>query len=186
MKRLDGFLLFGLLASLQAGVLLYFLPRAEPAPESPVIFVGDSITHRLPVERVIEGGVNLGVESRTTGELLAAMPEMRLERAELVVLMIGTNDLRQHKDAGLESRFRQIGNRIPGWLLWNAIPPMPGYDVAPTNAMIERLCRERGQCTFVSVPWQRSDFQSDGVHPNARGNDKWISALRRLMPAPTV
>lgn len=186
MKQLGGFLWFGLGVSVLAAGVLYLSPKATPMHQAPAIFVGDSITHRLRVDQVVDGGVNLGVESRTTAELLAAMPAMHLERGDLVVLMIGTNDLRQHRTAGLEGRLREVGRRIHGHLLWNAIPPMPGYDVAPTNALIERLCSERGDCVYVTTPWAAGDFQSDGVHPNAEGNAKWAQSLRNALPAPTV
>lgn len=186
MKRIDSFLWLGCALWVLAMAIAYQVPKQDDPEIVPVIFVGDSITRRLPVEQVVEGALNLGVESRTTKELLDAIPDMGLDRSTFFVLMIGTNDLRQRKSAGLESRLREIGRRIPGYVIWNAIPPMPGYDVSETNALIQKLCRERGQCTFLSIPWTTRDFQSDGVHPNSAGNDKWIQALRTCMPAPTV
>lgn len=198
-------LLGGLVLSALIGVYLW--PRDRPAPEPPrpafwsqvfglhlqadahqpdglAVFLGDSITQGLAVEAVAPRSVNYAAGGMTSLDLQHMLPRLTsLPRARVVVLTIGTNDLLRGMD-GTIPRVLEIGQAIPGPLVWNAIPPSDRFDPAPINGQIRAACAARPRCTYVETPFMADDFR-DGVHLSPAGYRKWIASLRSAVAAAT-
>lgn len=148
-------------------------------PDGAVIFLGDSITAGLAVDAVAPYAVNYGIGGQTTQLLLDALPRYgSLQRARLVVLSIGTVDMVSGRERGIVARLDALQARIPGPLVWNAIPVSAKADMRGVNAEIRRLCAARPDCTFVQAPIGREDLQADGIHLRPSGYAKWIGALK--------
>lgn len=148
-----------------------------------VVFLGDSLTAGLRVQSVTPNAENRGVSGIDTADLLRALPSQSFEGVSLVVLTIGTNDVHKGREAGLESRLQEIARRVPGPVLWNAIPPNAHHDVTQANALIEKTCAARPACTFYRTDFQAGDFKPDGVHLSRRGYIRWVESLRQRVAA---
>jgi lysophospholipase L1-like esterase len=154
--------------------------EARLAPGS-VVFLGDSLTYSLDVDQVVPGAFNAGIPGYTTWHLLRLLPHMQsIPRARLVVLTIGTNDVRRGLTPMIAGRLHEVSKAIPGPMLWNAIPPSIHGDVGPVNAAAREACRARADCIFVETNFEASDFY-DGEHPNAAGNARWIARMRAAL-----
>jgi lysophospholipase L1-like esterase len=155
--------------------------QADPhQPDGAVVFLGDSITQGLAAGAVAPDAVNLGIAHLTAERLAVALPEMTaVDRARVVVLMIGTNDLGRGQDPA--RALRLIANRIHAPLVWHAVTPRDGVAVPEVNAEIARLCAARPDCTFVDTAMGAGDF-TDGVHLSHSGYAKLIASLRAALP----
>ncbi len=162
-----------------------------------VVFLGDSITHDLATESVIDNSVNYGIGGMTSAQLLSALPAYQsLYRAKAIVLMIGINDWGHGISEGLMDRLKVIESTLPSGkpLVWNSIMPAGGNpsrmdEIAATNELIRTLCSSRPSCIYVdtwkflaSPDGKRLDnFYADSLHLNGDGYQLWISALRQAM-----
>lgn len=176
-----------LLAAVFLAWLAYGLANAKdepsgPVPFPPVLIVGDSHAALMPSEAGGAASMNYGVKGRTTAQLLAALPSIPFSLARATVLVIGANDVKFGREAGLSARLRLISERIPGELVWAEIPPMVGHDVSQANGVIARLCIERGHCTLVPATFAVSDLQADGTHLNATAQAAWANRIAASLP----
>lgn len=169
-----------------AGICLLLAVSTPQRSPDAVMFLGDSLTARMDVLAVIPDAVNLGVGGRTSAQLLAAMGQLPLREAGLVVLTIGTNDAKQGLSDGFETRMRRISNRIEAPLVLSLIPPNRDADVRHFNAAIERVCAERPDCVLVRPAFTPDDLLPDGTHLNQQGYDKWLKVLRAALPPVTA
>ena len=217
------FLFLGIVGA--AGVYVWAKKHREADPcrtgALTILCMGDSITARgypeALAKRLAEKGFrkvcvrNLGRSGDTSGEYLAyltAHPEVLKGRADLVLIQLGTNDLRidhDHTDTrtfekNMEKIVGLIRARHPGARIFIAtIPPVlkdvPGYFdwtsrarvAGEINPFIARLARRLG-CVRVDVydafkghpEW----FDADGIHPNERGTRELARVYARaVLPA---
>ncbi len=96
--------------------------------------------------------------------MLANVADWRsLDRAEAVVIAIGTNDVWQWRAEGLEQRVAAIVRRIEApTLLLGLSAKLRGIDAA--NAALRRACT--GRCRFIEPI---DDHGPDGIHLSQRG-----------------
>ena len=66
--------------------------RDQTMPDGAAVFLGDSLTERLATAAVASNSVNFGVSWQTSAQLLQSIPKT-LDRAGVVYLLIGTNDI---------------------------------------------------------------------------------------------
>lgn len=156
--------------------------------EGSVVLLGDSLTERFPnPKRLSPQVVNYGIGGMTTRELRRVLPRFgAVRRASVVVLTIGTNDVRLRELDGLEGRMREISERIPVRVVWNAIPPThfgPEEAVGVVNATARKVCAERPDCTFLETRWASGDF-TDGTHLSRAAYTKWTANLRSVLHVP--
>jgi lysophospholipase L1-like esterase len=159
-----------------------------------ILMLGDSLIAdydwqaRLPAFQV----ENLGVPGATAGDLLASLPTIkdRAAGAEVIVIMIGTNDILAGSDefqALLKKILIQLSHDYPqAEILVNSLLPMAIPDLAQNaidslNNHIEALTMQTGCCYLdVYKRFSGSDkvlFQEDGVHITEAGYAIWARAL---------
>jgi len=157
------------------------------------LMVGDSLIagfnwqNRLPSFTV----ANFGIPGLTTAELLFSLPQFqqRCPATELILVMIGTNDLLMGKPDFLEDL-----KKIVIWLsgayptaetMVNGLMPLQcphdREELVGINQTIANICRDTASC-YVDVynRFRQSDlelFEADGVHLTASGYELWARTL---------
>lgn len=155
-------------------------------PNGAVIFLGDSITQALPTAAVAPLSVNYGIAGQRSDQLLKSMSLYHsMARARAVVVMIGTNDVWQGKEGGLEGRYRAILSKVPAGVpvLFNSIPPISGRDTAHIVQAARLACLDSVRCTFLdtNAALRAPDsLAADGIHLSQAGYRRWIEALHVL------
>ncbi len=135
---------------------------------------------------------NFGVPGAMTADLLASLPQIkaRAESADIIMIMIGTNDLLNGNDDfphTLKKILVQLSHDYPtAEILVNSLFPMhlphlPDNSVASLNSHIEAITMQTG-CCFLDTHrrFAGSDkqlFQEDGVHITAAAYSIWNRAL---------
>lgn len=159
-----------------------------------ILLLGDSLVAdhdwqaRMPAFKI----ENLGVPGATATDLLTSLPTIkaRAEGAEVIVVMIGTNDLLAGNDdfqLHLKQILVQLSHDYPAAeILVNSLLPMelphlPENSVSSLNCHIEALTMRTG-CCFLDIHrrFLNSDkqlFQEDGVHITETGYAIWARAL---------
>lgn len=135
---------------------------------------------------------NYGVPGATTIEVLESLPQLtsRHQSAEIILLMIGTNDVAQENFAFIEdlrkiivhlSREFPTAEIMVNSLLPMELPYLAKNAVAHINKHIRTACRETGSCYIdVYERFIRSDaklLEADGVHINKSGYELWTRTL---------
>ncbi len=130
-------------------------------------------------ERLAEAGqdyrvVNLGVSGATTRDVLERQaPVLDALPADLVTLMIGSNDLMRPRDrGGMVERFAELLDRLPEGAVVTTLPN-PSPVAGRVNALIARVAPERGLVVAElrdprTSSW-RGRLAADHFHPNERG-----------------
>lgn len=176
MKRVS--FLVGALALALAGLTATFYPSAIPQPPR-AAFIGDSLTQQLDVGSVIPGANNFGVGGITIEGLRERVPGFQLQRAPLVVMTIGTGNMRAHyQPVKIEADLRAILAEIPGPILWNAVPPSDRGNPEKINRIARRLCAERPNCRWLASPAFVPEDFTDGTHMSAQGKRRWSEHMR--------
>lgn len=200
-------------------------------PERGVVILcaGDSITAQgyprylraaLRADGVRARVLNYGRSGNTSAEYLAFLKGnetgLRAERPDIVLLELGTNDVRVDGDrvtaAGFESNIRAIAGILKGFrtrtgeapaVYAAAIPPIPegtpfpfGPDSparvdAEINPAVKAVCADLG-LGFVDnhTPFVRAPELLPGVHPSPEGYKAmaatWYAAIRERVPRPAL
>lgn len=170
-------------------------------PSGSAIFIGDSITQGLCVSAVFTPSVNYGIGSDTTLGVLKRLPKYEsLNRASMVILEVGINDLKRRKDEEILSNYSSMLKLIPSHLpvIISGILPVnegivhhaKGYNarIRGLNPRLKNFCEsEKPRCTFVDSGRALVDSngslstnyqEGDGVHLNGKGNAIWIQELK--------
>lgn len=183
--------------------MMYFHKRMDGnVPEGAVVFIGDSITQGLCVSAVISPSVNYGIGNDTTLGVLKRLPAYRsIDRASVVVLAIGINDINIRSNDEILENYRLIIDHIPKRtpIVLSAVLPideaLKGQEwqgrnderIKRLNAGIQRLANADRRTFFVDAGPLLVDasgdladqyHDGDGVHLNSQGNSIWINALR--------
>ncbi len=165
-----------------------------------VIFVGDSITEGLNTREVAANSVNYGISNDTTTGVLQRLKSYRsIERAMLVVLAIGVNDLVNRSVEDTARDYTLIVDSIPADtpVLLSALLPVDekrgwkglNQKVDEMNRHIASLANQRTSLFYMDTSAQFKDeggnlkqfLHTDGVHLNANGYQIWITALKAVI-----
>lgn len=157
-------------------------------PAGSSIFLGDSLTMGLVASTIAPNAVNYGIGHQRSDQLLQSMDLYRsLATAGKVFVVIGTNDLLQGRDHGLEDRYRAILRKIPQSVPVVMADPPPSELIEPTRltkaaAAARKACNADPRCKFVdlfgAMRGQPGVLQEDGVHLAPKGYSIMISQLR--------
>jgi lysophospholipase L1-like esterase len=173
--------------------------NARYAGQPVIVFAGDSITRRFPLDDFFPRGagalplVNRGINSDTVAGL-----ERRWDRTignlrvDTLFLMIGTNDLLYRTADETAIRVEALLRRAPGArVVVQSMLPAPATrrgvheNAVRYNALLREMCARHGY-TFLDLYPAFADargemkpgLQRDGVHPVAAGYRLWSEALR--------
>jgi len=170
-------------------------------PAGAIIFLGDSITMALATAAIAPFAVNYGIGWQRSDQLIKSMDIYQsIKRAGRVVITIGTNDVLQGRESGIESRYQAILAKIPSnvAVIMSSVPPIGdiefgGRKIADTKvryavASAKRACEADRRCRFVNAYEALTSNRSplpgvllgDGVHLAPKGYELWISAIRRV------
>jgi lysophospholipase L1-like esterase len=159
-----------------------------------ILILGDSLVAdhnwqaRMPSFKVD----NLGVPGATAADLLASLPTVKTRGAgaEVIIVMIGTNDLLTGNDeylVQLKNILVELSHDHPtAEILVNSLLPMdlphlPYNSISSLNTHIEAITMRTGGCfldihrRFVASDKQL--FQEDGVHLTAAAYAIWERSL---------
>ncbi len=164
----------------------------QQVPAGAAIFLGDSITEGLVSSNVAAASVNFGISGLTTGQLLENLPEYRsLERAGVIFLMIGINDLVRGDHEALPARLAQLQQALPAGvpLIWSGIMSaysrlLPMSVIEASNQGIRRLCQARPGCHYLDTYRLLSGDGAarfpDGIHLDNLAYERWTLAMREV------
>lgn len=149
------------------------LTQGVGAPAHDRGWVGQ-LRDRLRAEGTPVRVVNLGVSGAKTADVLERqLPVLETLDADLVTLMIGSNDLMRPKNRrGLVERFEQILHRLPTGSVVTTLPN-PSRVATRANAAITRIAATRGlvvaELRDPRLASWRGRLAADHFHPNERG-----------------
>jgi lysophospholipase L1-like esterase len=159
-----------------------------------ILFLGDSLVadHNWQSRMSSFKVMNFGVPGATAGDLLASLPTIktRAAHADVIVVMIGTNDLLIGNNEYLPQLKKiliQLSHDYPASeilvnsLLPMALPHLPDNSVSSLNSHIEAITMRTG-CCFLDihrrfVNGDKQLFQEDGVHLTDAGYAIWTRSL---------
>ena len=174
-------------------MIKYHLAMDGSVPNGAAIFLGDSITQGLATAAIAPFSVNYGIGWATCPEILRNIPTYKsLNRASVIFLLVGTNDIGRKWGAKLPSCYSNLINSLPPDtpLIWSGIMPVYSQNARNTeiqkaNLTIASLCSRRQNCIYVDTSALCSPDSggatlfNDGLHPNRTGYQRWIKALKK-------
>lgn len=178
-------------------------------PTGETIFMGDSITSDLPTDviaSIASPAINYGIGWQRSDQLMNSMGSyVSIQRSRRVILMIGTNDLLQDRESGLELRYKTILEKIPANIpvVFSSIPPISitellrrKIDVSNVSQAVlsaKRVCDADRRCRFVNAYDSLSSngvplpgvLLNDGIHLAPYGYVLWAESVRQSL-TPTI
>lgn len=154
--------------------------------EGAALFLGSSNIQGLHVADVAPNAANLGLGNEQIHELHQRIGTYTaLDRARLVVLATGYNDLRVRPPHVALTAYRDLLARLPASLPLvvngvqpGAANPLPDATQA-FNAGLRALCAQRPPCAYVDLAAiVGPSYEADGIHLNADAYAAWKPALR--------
>lgn len=135
---------------------------------------------------------NFGVPGAMAADLLTSLPEIkaRVESTEVIMVMIGTNDVLNGNDDFLHTLKKilvRLSHDYPtAEILVTSLFPMnldhlPASSISSLNSQIEAITMRTG-CCFLDAHRRFIDsdkqlFQEDGVHITAAAYSLWTRAI---------
>ncbi|HQQ73871.1 MAG TPA: GDSL-type esterase/lipase family protein [Pseudomonadales bacterium] len=174
-------------------------------PAGATIFLGDSITMALATAAVAPNSVNYGISWQRSDQLIKSMDIYQsIARSSRVFIMVGTNDVLEGSEAGIQSRYQTILAKIPAnvAVVMSSIPPLGdvvlnGRKVDDINvryvvAIAKTVCEEDKRCRFINTYEELSTdgkptqgvLLPDQIHLSPKGYQLWIEAMRRAGASP--
>lgn len=160
-----------------------------------ILFVGDSLMAYCDWQRHLPGFscVNLGVPGETVAGCLGLVPQVleRHNEADVVVLMIGTNNLVMAEFGFLRDFEQLIADLHAGYpqaviavcsLLPHNLPWLAPSAVDRLNDLLKELANQDG-CVYLDIcasfraAGTGSCFVEDGIHVSDEGYLRWSALL---------
>lgn len=166
----------------------YVLRRVDATvPPSAVVILGDSILAHIAPTAIAPFGVNFSVPGQRADHLLSQLPKYHcLQRASLVVLMIGTNDIITRRAEGLEDRLQAILAEIPPGVpvVMASIPPLRDFpdETLAAARVVQAICEQNQRCRFVDAHAALGGMlHPDGIHLSDDGYRVLVPLLREAV-----
>ncbi|WP_438863387.1 GDSL-type esterase/lipase family protein [Neptunicella sp.] len=171
-------------------------------PSQSIIFIGDSHIASLAVSAISDHSVNWGIGKDTTwGVLQRISTYASLDKAKLIVIAIGFNDLAIRSDNEITQNYRAIITRVPPHIpiLFNTILPVNetvknsvslNQRIININKALQDICNQSERLdildmTDVLIGKQTSlrdqYYLADGIHLSQAGNQLWISNIKAFI-----
>lgn len=166
------------------------------------LFIGDSLLGSLDIGALADHAVQLSISGDTSRRVAARIADYaRIPGTRLVLIHVGTNDLRFRPPAAIAEPLSRALGAIPAAMpvIVSAILPVDervfrpygNAQVAAANRVLARACAARPGCRFVDAGAVLADgtgnldrrFHSpgDGLHLNAAGVRAWQQALAPVL-----
>lgn len=170
-----------------------------------LLLLGDSITEAFPAQELLSGHtvVNAGVYGDNSRLLLQRLErDVRPKTADLLLLLIGTNDMACGYSSG--ETVRSIGECVRRIRSYGGIRSVAVQSILPTrgvanrpnlriqflNSQLRRLAAAEGcrywdiHSLFVnSLGDLAEEFSDDGLHLTRRGYDVWAAHINDRLAA---
>ncbi|MBT2925348.1 hypothetical protein PN39_05590 [Vibrio anguillarum] len=168
-------------------------------PDNAVIFIGDSITEALATAAITDKSVNYGIGGDTTYGVLKRISLYKsLDRAKLVVIAVGVNDLNRRSNNEIVDNYSKILQKIPketNILISSILPIANGYKysnpeyndrISNINQSLELLSKSLENVYFLDATnkllnkngaLSNSYHIGDGLHLSKEGYKVWIDSL---------
>lgn len=173
---------------------------------APVIMLGDSLTEHGNWSELFPNAhiLNRGIGNDTSASVLSRLPEVVARRPNLVLLMIGINDILSGTPIDIiETNIRDIIQELDGantvvqsTLYVSAQLPRAPRDmnarIAALNARLSLLCEEQGlsfldlNAVLASGIQLQSRYTFDGIHLNGAAYLLWRNAISPYVIAASV
>jgi len=176
--------------------------HAEAVDPGAVVFIGDSLLAALDVGALADRAVQLSIPGETARRVAARLPGLlpALRGARLVLLHVGTNDLRYREPGALARPLGRIMGKIPAGVpvLVDAVLPVDeaafglygNAEVRAANAVLRRACAARPGCRFVDTSGGLAGagggldprfHDGGGLHLSPAGHRAWRAALAAVL-----
>ncbi len=173
-------------------------PTNEPIDHDSIVLIGDSITAEGRWSTVLPAwpAVNRGRAGFTTRQLVSVAGEVASARPRIVVVLTGTNDIRDSRSAAwtaehLAALLDQLESGSPSTqiVVQTILPRSDASDaVRRANEVIRGLVDERGlrlldlHAVFDDgAGGLRAAETYDGVHLTPVGYERWAAALEPVL-----
>lgn len=174
-------------------------------PAGATIFLGDSVTMALATAAVAPNSINYGISWQRSDQLIKSMDIYQsIARSSRVFVMVGTNDVLEGSEAGIQSRYQTILAKIPAnvAVVMSSIPPLgdvvingrkvDDINVRDVVAIAKTVCEEDKRCRFINTYEELSTdgkptqgaLLPDQIHLSPKGYQLWIEAMRRAGASP--
>ena len=175
------------------------LRRDLNVPNEAVLFYGDSLIQGLAVQAASDKAVNYGIGHATTAMVYQQIVKHKgLERASVVVISVGINDILSGKVTDIIPKYRLILSNLPSDtnILIGLIQPIdedvlgrPGTSkiISDINQGLILLCDSDQRVSCLSIASLLTNEQGqlassyhigDGLHLSSEANAIWLQQLQ--------
>jgi len=177
------------------------LNNIKSLPESPILFLGDSLTEAMPIENITDRGVNYGISQDTTyGLKLRVDDYSHLAKAEAIFICIGINDFWRGRDnEGIVTNIKTIIEKLPKDIpiFLNGVLPVDEVDrwigwpkrIQALNHQLVSLANQFN-INFIDAHSKMAEengflkanyHNGDGVHLSEQGYQVWTDLIQKAM-----
>ena len=165
--------------------------------ENAAIFIGDSLTQGLAVSSVATPSINYGIGGDTTLGVITRLQYYKsIDKAKIIFLAVGVNDLLRRHDEEIIANYKIIINSLPEKpIVISAILPVAekyvdisNEEIINLNNKLKKLVSKYKNITFIDAGndlidstgnLKEDNHIGDGVHLNTNGYEIWIKALKQ-------
>lgn len=189
------------ISQLYKSMLPHQLRMDSHVPPDSIIFIGDSMIQDLCVSAVVDSAVNFGIGGDTTVGLLKRVSSYTsIKTAKLIIICIGTNDLRRRANLEIIRNYKKIISKCLGkaTIITTAIFPVDervvgtGWNqrINSLNKSLKALSDSTESCFFMNPGEKFLDHTNnldrryhigDGKHLNPIGYKIWIDELKKFI-----
>jgi len=176
---------------------------AEKVPENPIIFAGDSLTERFPLQKYFnENYINRGIGGDHADGLMERKELMGLEKnPKAILVMAGINDLlfnyqRDQIPANIEKFLKYILEKAPNCAIYvQSVCPVSEKqqtttpaEIQSVNAELKTLAAKLGAKYLDIYPHLadekghiKNEYTVDGVHLSPAAYDIWAELVKKVL-----
>ena len=186
-------------------MLMYHKRSIRIVPDDALIIIGDSIVQGLSVTAIAPNSINYGIGTDTTFGLLQRIPVymQALERAQAIVLIVGSNDFKFRSVHEALENYRKILSALPKHckIVVSSVLPVDEnarQKLAGRNLLIKEfnhglkeIASAHTNVVFLDNTTyfdtdgdsflDRKFHEGDGLHLNTKGNALLVRNIRQII-----
>jgi lysophospholipase L1-like esterase len=186
--------------------------RRSQQIQGSAVFIGDSLTVGFATSNVTAKAENFGIDGDSIDWLLLRMPRYRLNRASVIVVEIGINNLLQRGQSGFDgfaAKYHRLLAMLPAQVPAIAMGILPvntrsdgllagrlfRTTLRNVNREIAAECKQFPNCRYLDLSATLADASGnlddpydagDGVHLSTAGYEVWRTMLTPLLDQMTA